>query len=99
MSAVIMPEFWEHRPLTAKRLCRKPRRILEFVRNARQSAPMRKRYLIQSNDQVGDVVQLVRTLPCHGRGRGFESRRPRHSFQAFATLASGESGDVKDGKR
>ena len=29
----------------------------------------------------GDVVQLVRTLPCHGRGRGFESRRPRHSYQ------------------
>jgi hypothetical protein len=29
----------------------------------------------------GDVVQLVRTLPCHGRGRGFESRRPRHCFQ------------------
>ncbi len=27
----------------------------------------------------GDVVQLVRTLPCHGRGREFESRRPRHS--------------------
>jgi hypothetical protein len=26
---------------------------------------------------------LVRTLPCHGRGRGFESRRPRHSFQAL----------------
>src|SRR6266436_7785576 len=33
----------------------------------------------------GDVVQLVRTLPCHGRGRGFESRRPRHSFQALAS--------------
>ena len=32
------------------------------------------------NFQSGDVVQLVRTLPCHGRGRGFESRRPRHSF-------------------
>jgi hypothetical protein len=29
---------------------------------------------------VGDVVQLVRTLPCHGRGREFESRRPRHFF-------------------
>src|ERR1700675_1099480 len=28
----------------------------------------------------GDVVQLVRTLPCHGRGREFESRRPRHFF-------------------
>ena len=27
---------------------------------------------------------MVRTLPCHGRGRGFESRRPRHSFQALA---------------
>ena len=23
---------------------------------------------------VGAVVQLVRMLPCHGRGRGFESR-------------------------
>src|SRR5580692_10185078 len=32
----------------------------------------------------GDVVQLVRTLPCHGRGRGFESRRPRHSFPRLA---------------
>jgi hypothetical protein len=42
----------------------------------------------------GDVVQLVRTLPCHGRGRGFESRRPRHSFQALATLAFLKSGDV-----
>ena len=31
----------------------------------------------------GDVVQLVRTLPCHGRGRGFESRRPRH-FKSMA---------------
>ena len=29
----------------------------------------------------GDVVQLVRTLPCHGRGRGFESRRPRHMLR------------------
>ena len=36
---------------------------------------------IKVRKQIGDVVQLVRTLPCHGRGRGFESRRPRHSFQ------------------
>jgi hypothetical protein len=28
--------------------------------------------------QPGDVAQLVRALPCHGRGRGFEPRRPRH---------------------
>jgi hypothetical protein len=27
---------------------------------------------------LGDVAQLVRALPCHGRGRGFEPRRPRH---------------------
>ena len=26
----------------------------------------------------GSYISL---LPCHGRGRGFESRRPRHSFQ------------------
>jgi hypothetical protein len=30
----------------------------------------------------GDVAQLVRALPCHGRGRGFEPRRPRHTFQS-----------------
>ena len=32
-------------------------------------------------EKAGDVVQLVRTLPCHGRGREFESRRPRHSLE------------------
>ena len=26
----------------------------------------------------GVVVQLVRTLACHARGREFKSRRPRH---------------------
>ena len=29
---------------------------------------------------VGGVAQLVRALPCHGRGYGFEPRRSRHSF-------------------
>src|ERR1022692_3088636 len=37
----------------------------------------------------GDVVQLVRTLPCHGRGREFESRRPRHSFQSLTRCPFG----------
>src|SRR5438552_15220412 len=41
----------------------------------------------------GDVVQLVRTLPCHGRGREFESRRPRHSLQPI-TVARENSWSV-----
>ena len=28
---------------------------------------------------IGFVAQLVRALPCHGRGREFESRRIRHA--------------------
>jgi hypothetical protein len=35
----------------------------------------------EPDEKAGDVVQLVRTLPCHGRGREFESRRPRQLFQ------------------
>jgi hypothetical protein len=31
----------------------------------------------QSRKDFGSVVQLVRMLPCHGRGRGFESRPVR----------------------
>src|SRR5713226_532577 len=54
---------------------------------------VREKPLIQSN-QVGDVVQLVRTLPCHGRGRGFESRRPRHSFEWFTKDPEDRSGSV-----
>ena len=30
------------------------------------------------NIYSGFVAQLVRALPCHGRGREFESRRIRH---------------------
>jgi len=26
-------------------------------------------------------ISYISLLPCHGRGRGFESRRPRHSFE------------------
>src|ERR1700687_6356101 len=43
----------------------------------------------------GDVVQLVRTLPCHGRGREFESRRPRHFFQALTGRAPFSRGHEK----
>jgi hypothetical protein len=31
----------------------------------------------QLHQKKGSVVQLVRMLPCHGRGRGFESRPVR----------------------
>ena len=31
----------------------------------------------------GSVVQLVRILPCHGRGRGFESRPVRKKSHQF----------------
>jgi hypothetical protein len=34
----------------------------------------------------GDVAQLVRALPCHGRGRGFEPRRPRQILKAYRNL-------------
>ena len=45
------------------------------------------------------VVQLVRTLPCHGRGRGFESRPPRHSFGFQRSFVSGStaSGSISAG--
>jgi hypothetical protein len=33
---------------------------------------------VSLRERSGDVAQLVRALPCHGRGRGFEPRRPRH---------------------
>src|ERR1700676_654833 len=36
----------------------------------------------------GDVVQLVRTLPCHGQSREFESRRPRHFFSMTCQKSS-----------
>ena len=39
----------------------------------------------ESLDSYGLVVQLVRTPPCHGGGRGFESHLGRH-FLAFQKL-------------
>jgi hypothetical protein len=43
----------------------------------------------------GDVVQLVRTLPCHGRGRGFESRRPRQFFSVACKERMARPSDLR----
>ena len=42
----------------------------------------------ESLDSYGLVVQLVRTPPCHGGGRGFESHPGRHFFWLSKSYAS-----------
>src|ERR1039457_7080865 len=41
------------------------------------------RFLLSSAPS-GGVAQLVRALPCHGRGYGFEPRRSRHLFPSIS---------------
>ena len=40
-------------------------------------------------------ISCTSLLPCHGRGRGFESRRPRHSFQALGMEWQAETWEQK----
>jgi len=47
--------------------------IRSDVRYRKVSKDVRRHRLISSD--------YIKTLPCHGRGREFESRRPRHIFQ------------------
>ncbi len=39
------------------------------------------------DEKHGPVVQLVRTLACHARGRGFESHPDRHFYQGCSPSA------------
>ena len=43
--------------------------------------PTKRTYKVRS---YGRVVQLVRTLACHARGRGFEPHSGRHCFASVA---------------
>jgi hypothetical protein len=49
-------------------------------------------YIQSVENTLGDVAQLVRALPCHGRGRGFEPRRPRHKLLRMNSLWRTSSG-------
>jgi len=65
------------------------------------------RYLVVSKDVRRHrliSIDYITTLRCHGRGREFESRRPRHSFQSSPNftepivspldLCSGQSSEI-----
>ena len=43
---------------------------------------------VQQHPKCGPVVQLVRTLACHARGRGFESHPGRQGFYSPGLFAS-----------
>ena len=67
------------------------RSIREFSSAGRASALQAEGQRFESvNSHHGPVVQLVRTLACHARGRRFEPDPGRHLFSAFLDRKSGE---------
>ena len=67
---LVLTEFASFKPGDVKGTIRRDMR-LPFVSN-----DVRRHRLIS--------ISYISLLPCHGRGRGFESRRPRQFFQALA---------------
>ena len=56
-------------------------RILEpnCLRTRATDHRIMRRSAVRPPTYIGALVQLVRMLPCHGRGHGFESRTYRHN--------------------
>src|SRR6266478_5544115 len=55
------------------------------------------RYLVVSKDVRRHrliSIDYVTTLRCHGRGREFESRRPRHFFSKYMRVSSRKDPDL-----
>ncbi len=44
--------------------------------------------ILRARFDCGGVAQLVRALPCHGRGYGFEPRHSRHFYWLFRTIST-----------
>src|ERR1700674_2380658 len=66
--------------LTIRALSARPRRRLVLGRDG-ELGPI-------SPNEIDDLLEQMtarREASCHGRGREFESRRPRHSFQKRCT--------------
>ena len=79
-------EFEPRNPLqqSRKRLCGSIAQLgehLPYKQRVRGSSPFAP---TNPGGLFGSVVQLVRTLACHARGRGFESLPSRHQFASVA---------------
>ena len=52
--------------------------LKKYLTNAAGSGTIQKSKARKRSRHQGVVAQLVRALPCHGRGYGFDSRQSRY---------------------